>query len=113
MPIVHDIPTKQTEIEKNAGVPVVAITKVSKSFGKNTVLSDISLNVNHGETLGVLGRSGTGKSVLLRLIIGLIQPDSGSVCVFGQNLAGMTLDQMGTSGRRWVFSSNMPRSTIR
>ena len=44
--------------------------------------------------MAVLGRSGTGKSVLLRLIIGLTQPDSGSVCIHGEDLAGLTLDQM-------------------
>jgi phospholipid/cholesterol/gamma-HCH transport system ATP-binding protein len=45
--------------------------------------------------MAVLGRSGTGKSVLLRLIIGLDKPDSGSVCIHGQDLAGLTLDQIG------------------
>lgn len=103
MSTVHDIPMKQTEIEQDSGVHVVAIDSVSKSFGEFTVLSKISLHVNPGETLGVLGRSGTGKSVLLRLIIGLIQPDSGSVRVFGENLAGMSLDQMSGIRKKMGF----------
>ena len=50
--------------------------------------------MNRGETLAVLGRSGTGKSVLLRLIIGLQKPDSGSVRIHGQDITGLTLDQL-------------------
>jgi phospholipid/cholesterol/gamma-HCH transport system ATP-binding protein len=51
--------------------------------------------VGRGETLAVLGRSGTGKSVLLRLIIGLEEPDSGSVCIHGQEIVGLAIDRMG------------------
>src|SRR5208282_3473585 len=53
-----------------------------------------SLSVNRGETLAVLGRSGTGKSVLLRIVIGLETPDSGSVRIQGQDIAGLAIDQM-------------------
>lgn len=73
----------------------VAVRDVKRTFGPHTVLNGISLEVNRGETLAVLGRSGTGKSVLLRLIIGLDQPDSGSICIQGQDMAGLSLDQMG------------------
>ncbi|MGA2959796.1 MAG: ABC transporter ATP-binding protein [Thermodesulfobacteriota bacterium] len=58
------------------------------------VLNGISLSVNRGETLAVLGRSGTGKSVLLRIIIGLETPDSGSVCIHGQNIAGLPAERI-------------------
>jgi phospholipid/cholesterol/gamma-HCH transport system ATP-binding protein len=51
--------------------------------------------MNRGETLAVLGRSGTGKSVLLRLIIGLEKPDSGLILIQGQDIAGLSLDQLG------------------
>ena len=76
-------------------VPLVAVKDVHKSFGSQKVLNGVSLNVNRGETLAVLGRSGTGKSVLLRLIIGLEKPDSGSVRIRDQEIAGLTLDQLG------------------
>jgi phospholipid/cholesterol/gamma-HCH transport system ATP-binding protein len=59
--------------------------------------------VNQGETLAVLGRSGTGKSVLLRLIIGLDTPDSGSICIQGQNIAGLALDRMGEIRKKMGF----------
>jgi phospholipid/cholesterol/gamma-HCH transport system ATP-binding protein len=61
------------------------------------------LEVNRGETLAVLGRSGTGKSVLLRLVIGLDKPDSGSVCIYGQDIAGLTLDQIGAIRMKMGF----------
>ena len=74
--------------------PVVAVTNVYKSFGTQRVLNGVSLAVSRGETLAILGRSGTGKSVLLRLIIGLQFPDSGSVCIHGQTIAGLSIDRL-------------------
>ena len=65
-----------------------------KSFGKQKVLNGIDLEVAHGETLSVLGRSGTGKSVLLKLIIGLQQPDSGSIRIHGQEITGLARQQL-------------------
>lgn len=84
-------------------MPVVAVEKVYKSFDGHKVLNGISLRVNQGETLAVLGRSGTGKSVLLRLIIGLDTPDSGSICIQGQNIAGLALDRMGEIRKKMGF----------
>jgi phospholipid/cholesterol/gamma-HCH transport system ATP-binding protein len=89
------ISMKQKQPEENAGTPVVVVNDLHKSFGIHKVLNGINLSVNRGETLAVLGRSGTGKSVLLRLIIGLETPDSGSVCIHGQNIAHLALDRMG------------------
>jgi phospholipid/cholesterol/gamma-HCH transport system ATP-binding protein len=59
--------------------------------------------VSSGETLAVRGRSGTGKSVLLRLIIGLEKPDSGSVRIHGQDIAGQALDRMGEIRKKVGF----------
>jgi phospholipid/cholesterol/gamma-HCH transport system ATP-binding protein len=89
-----DIAMKQTESDSGEGVPVVAVEHLEKTFGIHKVLDGLSLAVNRGETLAVLGRSGTGKSVLLRVIIGLEHPDSGSVRIHGQDIAGLGLDQM-------------------
>ena len=66
-------------------------------------MNGISLTVKRGETLAVLGRSGTGKSVLLRLIIGLEKPDSGSVRIHGEDIAGLTLDQLGEIRKKMGF----------
>ena len=84
-------------------MPVVAVEKVYKSFDGHKVLNGISLRVNQGETLAVLGRSGTGKSVLLRLIIGLDTPDSGSICIHGQDIAGLALDRLGDIRKKMGF----------
>ena len=59
--------------------------------------------MKRGETLAVLGRSGTGKSVLLRLIIGLAKPDSGSVLIDGQDIGGLALDQLGEIRKKMGF----------
>jgi phospholipid/cholesterol/gamma-HCH transport system ATP-binding protein len=67
----------------------IAIENLSKSFGSQHVLNGFNLNVIHGETVAVLGRSGTGKSVLLRLLIGLQKPDSGFIRIQGQEIAGL------------------------
>lgn len=66
--------------------PIVVVDQVHKAFSGHRVLSGVSLTVNAGETVAILGRSGTGKSVLLKTIIALLDPDRGSVQVFGKNL---------------------------
>jgi phospholipid/cholesterol/gamma-HCH transport system ATP-binding protein len=86
-----------------SNIPIVAVKEVWKSFGAHMVLNGLSLSVVRGETLAVLGRSGTGKSVLLRLIIGLEPPDSGSVCIQGKDIGGLTLDRMGEIRKKMGF----------
>jgi phospholipid/cholesterol/gamma-HCH transport system ATP-binding protein len=67
---------------------------IKKSFGAQVVLDDVSLQVAQGETIAVLGRSGTGKSVLLKIIIGLQKPDAGSVGIDGQDITGLNGSQL-------------------
>src|SRR5580704_3162018 len=95
--------TKQEQAEKDGNAPVIAVVDLHKSFGTQKVLNGISLTIRRGETLAVLGRSGTGKSVLLRIIIGLQKPDSGSVRIRGQDIAGFTLDQLGEIRKKMGF----------
>lgn len=66
---------------------VISISKLHKSFDENHVLQGIDLEVHKGENLVVLGRSGTGKSVLIKIIVGLLKPDSGVVKVFDKEVA--------------------------
>jgi phospholipid/cholesterol/gamma-HCH transport system ATP-binding protein len=94
---------KRGRAQDENAAPAIAVEDVHKSFGNQKVLNGVSLAVKRGETLAVLGRSGTGKSVLLRLIIGLQKPDSGSVRIQGQDIAGMTLDQMGAVRKKMGF----------
>jgi phospholipid/cholesterol/gamma-HCH transport system ATP-binding protein len=93
----------QARAEEDGSSAVIAVAGVHKSFGRQKVLNGISLAVKRGETLAVLGRSGTGKSVLLRLIIGLQQPDSGSILIHGQDIAGLALDRMGEVRKKMGF----------
>ena len=65
---------------------VISVSKLYKSFGENHVLQGIDLELYKGENLVVLGRSGTGKSVLIKIIVGLLKPDSGVVKVFGKEV---------------------------
>jgi phospholipid/cholesterol/gamma-HCH transport system ATP-binding protein len=74
--------------------PVVNVRGLRKSFEQQVVLNGIDLQVARGETLAVLGRSGTGKSVLLKLIIGLEKPDAGSIQIHGQEVTGLDRNQL-------------------
>ena len=103
MAIAYDIAMKHSDTQDDTGALVVDVEDVRKSFGSFTVLNGITLHVNRGETLAVLGRSGTGKSVLLRLIIGLETPDSGSIRIRGQDTAGLAMDQMGEIRKKMGF----------
>ena len=72
----------------------VEVDALKKSFGAQRILGGIDFHVAQGETLAVLGRSGAGKSVLLKLMIGLQKPDSGSVKIHGQEIAALKPDQL-------------------
>ncbi|WP_138423039.1 ABC transporter ATP-binding protein [Maritimibacter alexandrii] len=63
---------------------MIELQHISKSFGTKEVLDDISLALDSGTSLAILGRSGTGKSVLTRIILGLITPDAGQILIEGQ-----------------------------
>src|ERR1035437_1569888 len=103
MATAFDIATKHTEPEKDNCAPIVAVEDLRKAFASNKVLDGINLHVARGETLAVLGRSGTGKSVLLRLIIGLETPDSGSIRIHDQDIAGLAMDRMGEVRKKMGF----------
>ncbi len=76
---------------------MIDIQHLSKSFEDHKVLDDLQLTINTGETMVIIGRSGCGKSVLLKHVIGLMKPDAGTVIVDGQEvptLSGRTLNQL-------------------
>jgi phospholipid/cholesterol/gamma-HCH transport system ATP-binding protein len=78
----------------NHADPAIAVQNLNKSFGPQVVLNGIDLKVVPGETVAVLGRSGTGKSVLLKLLVGLQKPDSGSVQIHGKEIIDLPLDDL-------------------
>jgi phospholipid/cholesterol/gamma-HCH transport system ATP-binding protein len=71
-------------------VPKLRLRDVRKSFGPKTVLDGVTLDVMPGESVVIIGGSGTGKSVLLKCILGLMKPDSGSIQVDGEEVIGMS-----------------------
>ena len=68
---------------------MIEVRQLSKSFGGRPVLREVNLTMEEGKTLVVLGRSGCGKSVVLKHLIGLLKPDSGCVLVDGEDIAGL------------------------
>ena len=76
---------------------VVEVQNITKSFGKAdnslVVLDNFSMNLNKGESLGLIGASGSGKSTLLHILSGLEQPNSGSVFIKGQNITNLNSDE--------------------
>lgn len=91
-----------TEMEKTqehaTGEPVVVIDQLKKSFGSNHVLKELTLTLSKGENLVVLGKSGTGKSVLIKCLVGLIPADEGKLEVLGKNV--LELDEKGLNELR-------------
>lgn len=87
---------------------VLKINDLCKSFGENKVLNDFDLELKRGENLVVLGRSGSGKSVLIKCIIGLLKPDSGSIYVFGENVPNLNSDELNKMRSKvgFMFQSN-------
>src|SRR5918993_1327142 len=77
-------------------VPVVEFDKVSLAFDDNVVLREVSFSVQTGHMAMLLGASGSGKSVVLKLILGLLKPDSGSIRIKGERIDTMTDAQMMT-----------------
>lgn len=77
-----------------AAEPLIVFDKVSISFDGRAVLEDVSFHVERGRTLCILGRSGVGKSVSLRMLMGFLKPDSGSIRVEGQEITGLDDDAM-------------------
>jgi phospholipid/cholesterol/gamma-HCH transport system ATP-binding protein len=87
----------------NGRVAAVAFEHVSKSFGTKQVLRDVSFDVPAGEALCVLGRSGTGKSVTLKLIISLLKPDQGKVWVEGDEITNLGESELSRVRRKMGF----------
>ncbi len=72
------------------GEPIISVRGVTKSFGSHTVLEDVTFDIPKGRTTAILGPSGTGKSVLLKNILGLLTPDRGEIWVDGDQIVGMS-----------------------
>jgi phospholipid/cholesterol/gamma-HCH transport system ATP-binding protein len=74
----------------HAGPPLIRFEGVAKAFGRNVIFSDLTIDVFNGENLVIMGGSGTGKSVMLKCLIGLLTPESGSIWYRDEEITAMT-----------------------
>jgi phospholipid/cholesterol/gamma-HCH transport system ATP-binding protein len=88
------------EEEEQTTWPLISFSHVSLWFGERRILNNVSFVVNRGETLCILGRSGVGKSVSLRILMGFLKPQVGSIRVDGQEINSYTEEEMQTVRRR-------------
>ncbi len=82
---------------------VAEFEHLKKAFGENVVLKDMSLKINSGENLVIFGKSGSGKSVLLKCLVGLIKPDTGVVRLFGSDIATVSGDELNQLRKKTGF----------
>ena len=68
---------------------IISYQNVEKSFGDNRIYQNVTLDIQRGETLCVIGGSGTGKSVMMKMLVGLLTPDAGEITVFGRSIIGL------------------------
>jgi phospholipid/cholesterol/gamma-HCH transport system ATP-binding protein len=94
--------------------PIIRVRGLNNSFGDQLIHENVDLDVRRGEIIGVVGGSGTGKSVLMRSIIGLQQPSAGEVSVLGEPMLGRSEDEAKNIRRRWgiLFQNGALFSTL-
>jgi phospholipid/cholesterol/gamma-HCH transport system ATP-binding protein len=94
--------------------PIITVRGLSNAFGEQLIHKDLDLDVRAGEILGVVGGSGTGKSVLMRSIIGLQRPSAGEIEVLGENMIDRSEDEAKNIRRRWgiLFQNGALFSTL-
>lgn len=88
--------------------PVISVNSISKAFGRKKVLIDLTVKLYKGENLVILGKSGSGKSVLIKCIIGLLQPDKGSIEILGTDTGTLSREEMDKLRAKigFLFQSN-------
>ena len=109
---MHDMTSAKTismpSMPVFTGETVIRILGLKKSFGENRVLDGFNLDLHKGENIVVLGKSGSGKSVLIKCIIGLLRPDEGEVLVFDRNVTELSHEELDQVRAKvgFLFQSN-------
>jgi phospholipid/cholesterol/gamma-HCH transport system ATP-binding protein len=96
-----DLPDVKANIKPDE--PVIEISHLRKSFGNQSVLTDVSLKLFNGENLVVLGKSGSGKSVLIKCIVRLLRPDEGTILVLNEDVSTLNSDRLGELRKKIGF----------
>lgn len=99
---------KATDEAETKNIPVIQIRNLNKSFGENHVLRNFNIDLYKGENLAVVGKSGSGKSVLIKCIIGLIRPELGTIYMFGKNIPDVNSKELDAIRLKagFLFQSN-------
>jgi len=90
-------------MEAEARKPVIEITNLKKTFGEQEVLKNVNLNLYTGENLVVLGKSGSGKSVLIKCLVRLLEADGGKIHILGEDVNALNTKNLGTLRRKIGF----------
>lgn len=98
------VQTSITQTEKKRGQQVARVRNLVKSFGELKVLRSVNIDLYEGENLVILGRSGTGKSVLIKCMVRLIEPDSGEINVLGKDVCSLSNHALNDLRRQLGFS---------
>src|SRR5437867_1247677 len=93
-------PSIKPPLASSRSSPMIAVRALTKKIGQQEILRGIDLEVATGETLAIIGRSGGGKSVLLKHLVGLMEPDTGEIWIEGKNITGMNERQLGAIRRK-------------
>jgi len=88
-------PSTTPDLVSGKSSSMIAVRGLAKKIGQQEILRGVNLEVRNGETLAIIGRSGGGKSVLLKHLVGLMEPNSGEIWIQGQNITGLTERQLG------------------
>src|SRR5438046_10496519 len=91
-------PSTKTNLVTANSSPMIAVRSLVKRIGQQEILCGVDLEIATGETLAIIGRSGGGKSVLLKHRAGLLAPDAGDIWIDGRNIIGMNERQLGAIG---------------
>ncbi|HEV3484121.1 MAG TPA: ATP-binding cassette domain-containing protein [Vicinamibacterales bacterium] len=97
-----------------SGEPIIRVSGLTVAFGANLVLEDVEVDVRRGEILGIVGGSGTGKSVLMRSILGLVRPQAGTIEAFGETIGphGPTVEMEKRWGVLFQFGALFSALTV-
>jgi len=96
-------PTEPGQAGSGKGEPIIVIKALCKSFGDHNVLHGVDMYVYEGENLAILGKSGSGKTVLIKCMVGLETPDSGTIEIFGQDISRLSYDELNAMRLRIGF----------
>jgi branched-chain amino acid transport system ATP-binding protein len=94
-------------MKKSDNRPFLQIRKTGKFFGKLAALDDVSVEINEGEAVGIVGPNGSGKTTLINTITGFYKPSAGEIVFRGQRISGLRADQICSLGIMRTFQANM------